>query len=317
MIIGLAGGTGSGKSFSAMRLASGMSEGGRFCVLDTEAGRALHYADQFDFDHADLKPPFRPETYEEAILAADKEGYRAIVVDSMSHEWAGEGGILDWQDAELDRMAGDDWKKREACKMAAWIKPKMSHKHMVQRLLQIRAHLILCFRAEEKVEMTRVDGKMQVAKKEGSTGLDGWFSVTEKNLPYELTASFLLMPDKPGFPRPIKLQQQHRSLFPLDRTIDEEAGRKLALWSKGGDSPALRARIPETEAEHVASPDRTALRESDEKLLRDQGSIDALRDTYNELIAYAEDDDERRSWIEVEAKKCRRAIIEAERAAAS
>src|SRR5258708_33502484 len=97
-------------------------------------------------------------------------------------------------EAELDRMAGNDWEKRERVKMAAWIKPKMAHKHMVQRLLQVRAHLILCFRAEEKVEMTKdSNGKTVIAKRAGVTGLDGWFPVCEKNLPYELTCSFLLM----------------------------------------------------------------------------------------------------------------------------
>src|SRR3990167_10103442 len=90
LIIGLAGGTGSGKTFSAMRLASGIAgEGKPFAVIDTEAGRAKHYADQFKFDHGDLAPPFRPDAYVDAIMAADKAGYSVIVVDSVSHVWAG------------------------------------------------------------------------------------------------------------------------------------------------------------------------------------------------------------------------------------
>ena len=160
-----------------------------------------------------------------------------IVVDSVSHEWSGTGGCLDMQDAELDRMAGGDWKKREACKMAAWIKPKTSHKHMVQRLLQVRAHLILCFRAEEKIEMIRGDdGKMKIVPKVTATGIDGWVPICEKNLPYELTASFLLMASAPGVPKPIKLQEQHRALFPLDRPITEESGKRIAEWASGGKS---------------------------------------------------------------------------------
>lgn len=234
LIIGLAGGTGSGKTYTAMRLATGMSAGKRFAVIDTEAGRAKHYADAFQFDHGDLKPPFRPQAYAEAIHAADAADYPVIVVDSMSHEWAGEGGILDWQEAELDRMAGDDWKKRDACRMAAWIKPKMDHKKMVQRLLQVRAHLILCFRAEEKVEMVKGDdGKMKIVPKKTLTGLDGWVPICEKSLPYELTASFLLLASEPGIPHPIKLEQQHRDLFP-PRPIDEAAGIRLAEWAAGG-----------------------------------------------------------------------------------
>lgn len=239
LIIGVAGGTGSGKTYSAMRMASGIAGDKPFVVLDTEAGRAKHYADQFNFDHGDLKPPFRPDTYAEAIQAADKAGYPVIVVDSMSHVWAGDGGVLDWQEDELDRMAGDDWKKREAVKMAAWIKPKVSHKQMVQRLLQVRAHLILCFRAEEKIEMVRGDdGKMKIVPKQTVTGLDGWVPVCEKNLPFELTASFLLLATQPGIPKPIKLQQQHRALFPLDKPITEESGKLIAAWASGG-KPAV------------------------------------------------------------------------------
>jgi hypothetical protein len=149
LLIGLIGASGSGKTYTAMELASGIAGDKRFAVIDTEAGRAKHYADLFKFDHGDLKPPFRPDAYAQAIKAADEAGYPVIVVDSMSHEHAGEGGLLDWHEDELDRMAGDNWSKREACNMAAWIKPKTAHKHMVQRLLQVRAHLILLPRRAE------------------------------------------------------------------------------------------------------------------------------------------------------------------------
>lgn len=240
LLIGLAGGTGSGKTFSAMRLASGISGDKPFCVIDTEAGRAKHYADQFKFDHGDLRAPFSPDSYADAIASADKAGYPVIVVDSVSHVWAGDGGVLDWQEAELDRMAGDDWKKREAVKMAAWIKPKMSHKAMVQKLLQVRAHLILCFRAEQKIEMVRGDnGKMQIIAKQSLTGLDGWIPVCEKSLPFELTASFLLLAQNPGVPMAIKLQEQHKALFPVGAEINEDAGKRIAAWAAGGKQPTI------------------------------------------------------------------------------
>ena len=235
LLIGLAGGTGSGKTLSGLYLAKGLAGNQRFAIIDTEAGRALHYADQFQFDHGDLKPPFTPDRYVEAIQAADKAGYPVILVDSMSHEYAGEGGLLDWHEAELQRMAGDDWKRRESCTMAAWVKPKMSHKAFVSKLLQLRAHLILCFRAEPKVEMVKKDGKMVIVPKQSLTGLDGWLPITEKNFPYELTASFLLTADAPGIPKPIKLQNQHRPFFPIDKTISEEAGAALAAWARGGN----------------------------------------------------------------------------------
>ncbi len=234
LLIGLIGPSGSGKTFSAMRLATGIvGEGNKFAVIDTESRRALHYADQFSFDHGELHPPFRPDAYAEAIREADKAGYKAIVVDSASHEWSGEGGILDWQEDELTRMAGDDWKKREACKMAAWIKPKMGHKQMVQRLLQVKANLILCFRAEEKVKM----------EKNPSTGKTeiipiGWQPICSKEMPYELTVSFLLSPEKPGVGIPLKLQEQHKALFPAGQLINEVSGKGVAEWAKGGAKKA-------------------------------------------------------------------------------
>lgn len=259
LLIGLAGGTGSGKTYSALRLASGISGGRPFALIDTEKRRALHYADKFNFDHGELNAPFEPRAYAEAIMAADEAGYPAIVVDSMSHEWAGEGGVLEMQEAEVDRMAGDAnaanyWQRREAVKMAAWIKPKMQHKKMVQRLLQVRAHLILCFRAEEKIEMVRKDGKMEIVPKQSLIGINGWIPISEKNLPFELTASFLLTADEPGKPKAIKLQEQHKSIFPVGKLIDEEAGQRAAAWAKGSGSELdadLRAIARETDVEKL------------------------------------------------------------------
>lgn len=228
LLIGMIGGTGSGKTMSALRLAAGLAGGRRFAVIDTEAGRAQHYADQFAFDHGDLKPPFRPQAYMDAIEAAERAGYPVIVVDSMSHEHAGEGGLLDWHDEILDKMAGDDWRKREACNMRAWIEPKMEHKRMVSRLLQLRSHLILCFRAEPKVKMEKDErGKMQIIDA-------GWQPICAKNLEFELIASFLLSHERPGLPdNPLKLPAALRPFFQPGKPIDEQAGVALAKWSAG------------------------------------------------------------------------------------
>lgn len=229
LLIGLIGPSGSGKTFSAMRIAKGIvGDGNKFAVIDTENRRALYYASAFQFDHCELTPPFKSSNYADAIKVADAAGYKAIVVDSCSHEWASEGGVLDSQEAELTRMAGDDYKKREACKMAAWIKPKMAHKQMVQRLLQAKAHLILCFRAEEKTKIEKgPDGKIHIIPM-------GFQPVCSKELPYELTVSFLLSSDKPGIGVPIKLQEQHKTIFPSGKLLDESSGRLASEWAMGG-----------------------------------------------------------------------------------
>lgn len=244
LLIGLAGASGSGKTYTAMTLAKGMAGDKRFAVIDTEAGRAKHYADQFAFDHLDIHPPFRPDTYLAAINAADRERYPVIVVDSMSHEWAGDGGILDWQEEEWAKNNHAEW-----ARMSSWIKPKQGHKAMVSKLLQVRAHVILCFRAEPKIEMAKDEkGKTIVVEKKGPGGFKGWLPICEKNLPYELTASFLFMAEAPGVPIPMKLPAQLAPFFPLERQVTESAGRQLAAWARGGTAE------PEVERGSVPLP---------------------------------------------------------------
>lgn len=238
LLLSVAGGTGSGKTYSAMRLASGIAgDGVRFAVIDTENGRARHYADQFEFDVADLHAPFTPKAYQEAILAAQAAGYPVVVVDSMSHEHAGDGGLLDMHNAELERMAGTDERRRDAMNMAAWIKPKMEHKQLVTKLLQLKAHLILCFRAEEKIEIVKKNGKTVIQPKQSLVGLDGWVPISEKSLPYEMTLSVLLTADQPGLPKPIKLPEQFREMVPLNKPLGEDVGKQLAEWATGGNQP--------------------------------------------------------------------------------
>ena len=268
LLIGLAGGTGSGKTKSAFELAAGIAGDKPFGVIDTESRRALHYADGYRFDHCELRAPFRPDAYAEAIVAADAATYPVIVVDSASHEWAGEGGLLDWHDEEVDAAVErkrkqaesmgwifEEWKVREKANLQAWIDPKMAHKRMVQRLLQLRAHLILCFRAEEKIEIGKDEkGRTEIRPKQTATGLDGWVPVCEKSLPYELTCSFLLKADRPGVGLPIKLQEQHRQFFPEGKQIGRSSGEAIAAWASGAPPATLDEVVAKIElAESVAT----------------------------------------------------------------
>lgn len=256
LIIGLAGGTGSGKTLSALKIASGLSGGKPFVGIDSESGRMKHYAADFTFDHGEIHAPFTPDTYLEAIVAVDKLNYPVIVVDSFSHVYDGTGGICEWHDEILAETVErkrqfavskgwtfDEWKTREANNIGAWIEPKKAHKKMVQRLLQLRAHLIVCMRAEKKIEIGKdKDGKTEVRDKVmlADFGRDGWSPVCEKKFPFEITDSFLLTSDRPGFPRPVKLNKDHVACFPLDRPISEEAGVMLAAWAHGDLPGGLR-----------------------------------------------------------------------------
>lgn len=250
LIVGVAGPTGSGKTYSALELAKGLAgPEGKVAVIDTEAGRALHYAPrdpgstkpgEFEFMHFDLAAPFSPDAYREKIAEVDAAGiFDVIVVDSMSHEHAGEGGILDMHEAELDRMAGSDFRKRERVKLAAWAKPKGLHRKMVSRLLQCRAHLVLCFRAEEKALVGKDEnGRQKIVAAADRPLEERWEPTAAKGLMYELTLSLLVLPDRPGVPHPVKLQEQHRHLVSLDRPLSAETGAELAAWAAGGAAPS-------------------------------------------------------------------------------
>lgn len=235
LLLGVAGGTGSGKTMSALLLARGIAQGQPFAFIDTENGRGLHYADAFpEMQHGRLDAPFRPDRFTAAIADGSKHlanvprNQRVVVVDSFSHEWAGDGGCLDWKD---ELSGGSDAKSA-----AAWAKVKPAHKKMMTQLLALEAHVILCLRAEEKMEIVKdAAGKIAFVPKRTLPGgsLDGWVPITEKNVMYECTASFLLTADAPGVPRPMKLQEQHRPLVPLDRPLNEQVGSALAAWAAG------------------------------------------------------------------------------------
>jgi DNA polymerase III delta prime subunit len=251
----LAGATGSGKTLTALLLARGLV-GGRendhkIKAIDSESGRLLFYAPAegekpgdftFGFMYGEIHAPFTPEAYGEAIVAADTPDTEVIIVDSFSHVWNGDGGCDDIHEDCLDRMMKgdlDNYAKRQAMGPGAWKEPKLRHKRLVSRMLQCRAHLIICLRAEEKMLMESVVGddgrkKTIVTPAKDRPVNERWGLICEKKLPFEATLSLLLVPDKPGYPIPLKLMEQNRSAVPLDRQVGEKTGLELAAWARGG-----------------------------------------------------------------------------------
>lgn len=221
LLIALAGASGSGKTFSALRLAKGMAPSGKIAFIDTEARRGLHYADEFTFIHSDMRPPFAPIRFIEGIRAAEDAGAEVVVIDSFSMEYDGEGGIMEWAD-ELEASGTKS--------PGNWKVPKRAHKKLMNALLQCRASIIFCLRADEKIRIARENGKTVVEPL-------GWMPICEKRFMFEMTASFTLTPDKPGFPHfdlPHKLQRQHRGMFSDTKPIGEDSGIALSEWARGG-----------------------------------------------------------------------------------
>jgi hypothetical protein len=234
LLIALAGASGSGKTYSALRLAKGMAPSGKIAFLDTEARRGLHYAEQFDFMHADMRPPFRPQAFIDGIKAAEEAGAEVVIIDSFSHEYDGEGGIMDW---------ADDLEKSGTKSPGNWKIPKGAHKKLMNALLQCRASIIFCLRADEKIRIGRENGKTVVEPL-------GWMPICEKRFMFEMTASFTLTPDRPGIPNfnlPHKLQTQHRSMFSDQKPIGEDSGLALAEWARGGKPAPTHAQFKQTE----------------------------------------------------------------------
>lgn len=237
---GIFGPSGGGKTFSALRVAKGIQSvvGGNVVVIDTENGRALDYADHFDFEHMDFQPPFGSLDYLDAFRSAVKLGGSVIVCDSMSHEHEGPGGLLDAHEQELDRMAGNDWQKRERVKMLAWQEPKKHRRALLQWVARSPVNLVCCYRAKETAKPVVKDGKTQVVQM-------GFDPIAGDEFVYEMTAATLLLPAAGGVPtwrsemigerQMIKLPAQFRDLF-LNRgekPLDESVGRALAEWARG------------------------------------------------------------------------------------
>lgn len=249
ILMGLAGASGSGKTYTALEIATGLAGDGKIAVIDTEAGRALHYADKFKFDHCDLGPPFTPQRYREAIEAAEAAGYAVVVVDSFSHEHAGEGGLLE--------MAEEELKKPNMRSPANWAAPKAAHKRMMNRLLQCRAHILLCLRAEEKIRIEKMMDE-RTGRERTVVVQAGWQPICEKTTMFEMVVSFVMSPENPGVPieGSGKIQDQHRFAFPTGKRVTQEAGRLLAEWAAGGEPPPAAREPGEEETDVYAILDR-------------------------------------------------------------
>ena len=145
-LIGLYGKSGGGKTHSALLLARGIvGSEGKIVLIDTESGRGSIFSDLIPggYDVLNLNPPFSPSNYIGAIGACDEADI--VVIDSMSHEWSGEGGILDMHEAEFKAKS-----YKESTRMMCWIRPKMAHKKMVGEILRLKMPVICCLRGEEK-----------------------------------------------------------------------------------------------------------------------------------------------------------------------
>lgn len=200
-----------GKTLSALRFMRGLiGPKGKLGFIDTEEKRAGVYARDHDFDVINIAAPFTPETYIEALRTFEDAGYDGVVIDSISHEWEGKGGILQIVDSSDVKNEFTRWKE-----------PKKRHRKFVQDLLRSRMHIAACFRAKEKFSLQKNEQGKLVPVSRGLQVLQ------DENLPYEFMVQVTMLGD--GFAT-VLCPAGIRHAFREGNRISEEAGAAVATW---------------------------------------------------------------------------------------
>jgi hypothetical protein len=236
--LALIGPSGSGKTMSALKLAFGI--GGKIGIIDTENGSADLYASLGDYGVITLEKPYTVGKYREAITAFEGAGYDTIIVDSLSHAWAGAGGLLDKQGQIANRPGTNSY--------AAWREVTPDHNALVEALLSSRCHIIVTMRVKTEYVLETNDRGKQVPRKIGLA------PVQRDGVEYEFTVVMDIDIDHKA-----AASKDRTTLFDGWRdTITEGTGRQLLQWLESGtDEPALApapAASPANEALPLIDP---------------------------------------------------------------
>jgi hypothetical protein len=217
--IGISGPSGAGKTYSALVLASGMTSWDKIAVIDTERRSADLYSNLGDYNVLPLEAPFTPERYIEAIKACEQVGMEVIIIDSMTHEWDGVGGVL----SIADNMAGNSFTN--------WGKITPRHNKFIDTILESPCHIIATLRSKQDYVLQEKNGK-QVPQKVGLK------AITREGVEYEFTLVF-------------DLDIKHNATSSKDRTqlfmdkpefiISADTGKQIAQWCNGGATAPISA----------------------------------------------------------------------------
>ena len=147
MRIALCGPSGSGKTYSALELAFGLTRNKNIAVVDTESGSASLYSHLGEYWTINLAAPYTPERYMEAMQACIDHGADVIILDSLSHEWDGSGGILESHGS----MPGNSF--------ANWSTFTPRHNRLVEFIHQLPVHCIATIRTKQDYVLNQQNGK--------------------------------------------------------------------------------------------------------------------------------------------------------------
>ena len=209
--------SGGGKSMTSLEMATGFrkrleqldGKEHRVAYINSEPNRGELYADKYDYDILDLKPPYEPENYIEAIDDAIEEGYDILVVDSLSHEWAGKGGCLEIHNNTPGKDAYMKWGK---------VSPR--HEAFMEKLLDSPVHIFATVRGKDAYERTEYAGKVKYEKV--AVGY-----TQRKDLEYLFITS-VMIDLKTHYAEALK---DNTGLFSTTKLLKEKDGVKLCDWA--------------------------------------------------------------------------------------
>jgi hypothetical protein len=277
-LIGLYAESGCGKTYSALLLARGIAgPTGKVGMIDTESGRGSLYADVLPggYDVLELQEPFSPSSYIDAIQTAEAAGVDVLVIDSMSHEWEGVGGVLD--------QAGENESRSGKPGLHNWKKPKLEHQKLVLKLLQTRLIIICCVRAKYKSRQVKEGGKTTIVKDDHTSPIQA------EDFIFEMTAHAEILPD-----HTIRLTKcSHpdlRNCFPEDfkAPLSIEHGAAIASWAANPGKVGKPQIAPTTKASSKATlwnlvKSKHADVKAFEQWLWDEGYMDTDRESLSTL----------------------------------
>lgn len=212
--IDISGPSGSGKSYGALLIAKGLvGNYEKICVLDTENGSADLYSDLGGYSVLPFKSPYSPQRYMNAIDMIQKDGFECIIIDSFSHAWAGEGGLL-----EIHQSFGGRFQD--------WAKSTPIQNKLIQAILGTDMHVICTTRRKHEWHVENVNNKIKVKKV-------GTKEVQRDDVEYEFTVSFMIDNDN----HLTTIGKDRTQLFcdPVPFLITEETGILLKIWNNNGE----------------------------------------------------------------------------------
>jgi len=213
--LGLQGPSGSGKTMSALLIAFGITQDwSRISVIDTENRSSELYSHLGPYQVLQLKEPYSPERYIEALNICEAAGMEVIIIDSVSHEWNSTGGILEVH----GNMTGNSFTN--------WAKLTPRHNQFINAILKCSAHVICTIRSKTDYVLSEKNGK-QVPEKVGLTGIQ------REGLDFELTLV-------------LEMDIKHHAVATKDRTglfmdkpeftPNEATGQQILNWCRSGIS---------------------------------------------------------------------------------